>query len=132
MAKRAAKKTAKEPKKIPRARKEAPREGTEPPKERVKASIDVVLHHIDKLEHEINDLRPGIAAKPLRPSEAEAQMLATLRKQDGSGDYRLLIERRDGVWDITMSIAPHDDRHKARGTGTTFDEAWGAMAPLWA
>lgn len=61
----------------------------------------------------------------------EQQMIEVIR-ENASNEFRLLIEREGGAWEITMSVAPHDDRHKARGTGGTFDEAWNNMAPLWA
>ena len=41
-------------------------------------------------------------------------------------------QRQDGAWDVTLSIAPHDELNTSRGTGATFNDAWGNMAPLWA
>jgi hypothetical protein len=68
------------------------------------------------------------AAEEARPtielSEAEQDMILTLRGWTGADAYQLLIEYRDGAWDITLSLAPRD---KVRGTGATFDQAWDNM-----
>lgn len=120
-------------KRTPKERAKAPKERAKASKERTKASINTVLREIDKLEHRVRDLAAARTPKPPPPelSEAEGQMILSIREQTGSDDYRLNVERRDGAWDITMSIAPHDKDRTSRGTGRTFDEAWGNMAPLW-
>src|SRR5262249_46479196 len=67
-------------------------------------------------------------------SEQERQLLEVLRDHDGdaASDFRLLVQKQDGAWDVTLSIAPHDQLNTSRGTGSTFDDAWDNMAPLWA
>jgi hypothetical protein len=65
-------------------------------------------------------------------SSQEEQMCEMIREQSASDEFRLTVERRDGAWDITLSTAPHDQRRMSRGTGTTFNDAWDNMAPLWA
>ena len=67
-------------------------------------------------------------------SEQERQLLEVLRDHEGdaTSDFRLLVQRQDGAWDVTLSIAPHDELNTSRGTGATFNDAWGDMAPLWA
>jgi hypothetical protein len=66
------------------------------------------------------------------PTTQEQLMLEMLREWSGRDDARMVIEFRDGAWDITMSTAPHGVEHTARGTGTSFDEAWNNMDPTWA
>jgi hypothetical protein len=66
-------------------------------------------------------------------SEQERQLLETLRDHgDAESDFRLLVQKQDGAWDVTLSIAPHDQLNTSRGTGSTFSDAWDNMAPLWA
>ena len=65
-------------------------------------------------------------------SSQEDQMIGVIRENNDTDEFHLLVERRDGAWDITLSTAPHDQRHKTRGTGATFNDAWDNMAPLWA
>lgn len=65
-------------------------------------------------------------------SEQERQMVEILREWGQRDDCRLLIELQDGAWNITLSTEPHDERHKARGTGASFNAAWDNVDPLWA
>jgi len=51
-------------------------------------------------------------------------------KWDGEDAYQVIIERRDGAWDISMKEL--GTTRGARGTGATFDAAWDNMDPLWA
>ena len=66
-------------------------------------------------------------------SEQERQLLEVLRDHDGdaASDFRLLVQKQDGAWDVSLSIAPHDELNTSRGTGSTFNDAWDNMAPLW-
>ena len=66
-------------------------------------------------------------------SEQERRLLETLRDHDGdaASDFRLLVQKQDGAWDVTLSIAPHDQLNTSRGTGSTLNDAWDNMAPLW-
>jgi hypothetical protein len=70
----------------------------------------------------------------MEATEQEWQMVEAVREReaDTTSDFRLLVQRQDGAWDVTLSIAPHDELNTSRGTGTTFNDAWGNMAPLWA
>jgi len=70
----------------------------------------------------------------MEATEQERQMLEVIRDHgvDASSDFRLLIQRQDGAWDVTLSVAPHDELNTSRGTGATFNAAWDNMAPLWA
>jgi hypothetical protein len=34
------------------------------------------------------------------------------------------VQKQDGAWDVTLSIAPHDELNSSRGTGSTFSDAW--------
>jgi hypothetical protein len=66
-------------------------------------------------------------------SEQEWQLLQVLRNHgaDVASDFRLLVQRQDSAWDVTLSIAPHDELNTSRGTGSTFNDAWDNMALLW-
>ena len=66
-------------------------------------------------------------------SEQERQLLEVLRDQgiDVASEFRLLVQMQDGAWDLSLSIAPHDELNTSRGTGSTFNDAWDNMAPLW-
>jgi hypothetical protein len=66
-------------------------------------------------------------------SEQERQLLEALRDHEGdvTSDFRLSVQKQDGAWDVTMSVAPHDELNTSRGTGLTFSDAWDNMAPLW-
>ena len=66
-------------------------------------------------------------------SEQERQLLEVLRDHDGdaASDFRLLVQKQDDAWDVSLSIAPHDELNTSRGTGSTFNDAWDNMAPLW-
>jgi hypothetical protein len=58
-------------------------------------------------------------------SEQERQLLEVLRdhKADGASDFRLSVQRQGGAWDVTLSVAPHDELNTSRGTGATFGDA---------
>jgi hypothetical protein len=44
-------------------------------------------------------------------TEQERQMLEVIRDHGvgATSDFRLLVQRQDGAWDVTLSIAPHSD-----------------------
>jgi len=64
---------------------------------------------------------------------AEEDMILTIREWGGDDDCRLMLERRDGAWDIALSMSWHECRATRRtGTGATFDRAWDNMEPTWA
>ena len=65
-------------------------------------------------------------------SEAEVDMILTIREWGGNDDYQLLIEHRDAAWDIALSMSSQEFRATRRaGTGATFDQAWNNMDPTW-
>ena len=68
----------------------------------------------------------------METTEQEQQMVEVVREHNAHADFRLLVVRQDGAWDVTLSIEPHDELNTSRGTGATFNDAWGNMAPLWA
>jgi hypothetical protein len=68
--------------------------------------------------------------RTLELSEEETQLIEILREWDGDDAYQLIIERRDGAWDLSMKEL--GTSRGARGTGATFDAAWDNMDPLWA
>jgi hypothetical protein len=69
----------------------------------------------------------------MEATEQERQLVEVVREHevDATSDFRLLVQKQDGAWDVTLSIAPHDDLSTSRGTGATFNDAWDNMAPLW-
>ena len=66
-------------------------------------------------------------------SEQERQLLEVLRDHgvDVASEFRLLVQMQDGAWDVSLSIAPHDELNTSRGTGSTFNDAWDNMALRW-
>ena len=72
-------------------------------------------------------------AVKMKGSEQERQLLEVLRDHDGdaASEFRLLVQKQDGAWDGSLSIAPHHEFNTSRGTGSTFNDAWDNMAPLW-
>jgi hypothetical protein len=67
----------------------------------------------------------------------EHQMIDILRENSDTTEFRLVIERRDGAWDIVISarglVGLRSSKEvSARGVGETFDAAWDGMNPLWA
>jgi hypothetical protein len=66
-------------------------------------------------------------------SEQERQLLEVLpdHDSDAASEFRLLVQKQDGAWDVTLSIAPQDELNTSRGTDSTFNDAWDNMAPLW-
>jgi hypothetical protein len=44
-------------------------------------------------------------------------------------DFRLIVEYRAGVWEVSMSTAAHGKGAAPRGFGATFNEAWANMNP---
>jgi hypothetical protein len=71
-------------------------------------------------------------AKEMDITLQEQLMIEMIREQSSDDEFRLLVERQDGAWNITLSTVPHDESHKSRGTGASFNDAWDNMAPLWA
>lgn len=67
-------------------------------------------------------------------TEQEQQLLTVLRENADAAEFRLVIERRDGAWDIALSgrETVGAKEGSARGVGATFDAAWDDMSPLWA
>jgi hypothetical protein len=63
-------------------------------------------------------------------SGQELQMLQMIREWSGKDYYRLVLEHRDGAWEIELSIP--EQKKTARGVGDTFDKAWDNMDPTWA
>jgi hypothetical protein len=63
-------------------------------------------------------------------TEPEMQLITALREAERNAELKLAIEYGAGVWDVFMSIAPHDARHSGRGTGASFDSAWDDITGL--
>jgi hypothetical protein len=54
----------------------------------------------------------------MEAAEQEWQMVEVVREHeaDSTSDFRLLVQRQDGAWDVTSSIAPHDELNTSRRT----------------
>jgi hypothetical protein len=57
-------------------------------------------------------------------------MLEIIREIDADG-FRLIIERRDGAWEVSVAGMSREELLTARGIGANFDEAWDNVAPPW-
>ncbi len=58
----------------------------------------------------------------MEPTTQEIQMIEIIRESRDDG-FRLLIERQEGAWDITVTAIIEGRFRKARGTGTSFAQA---------
>src|SRR6516164_9853567 len=56
-------------------------------------------------------------------TDEEWDMIKTIRENREDDDFRLLIERKDGIWGIELKSARVPTLE--RGTGADFNEAWG-------
>jgi hypothetical protein len=58
-------------------------------------------------------------------SDEEWDMIKTIRENQESEEFRLLIERKRGSWKIELknAIVPNGER----GAGDDFNQAWGNM-----
>jgi len=63
-------------------------------------------------------------------TESEQQMLEIIRETDADG-FRIMIERRDGVWEVSVAGKSQEKLLITRGVGPSFDEAWNNVAPPW-
>jgi hypothetical protein len=65
----------------------------------------------------------------MEATEQERQMLGVIRDHGvgAASDFRLLVQRQDGAWDVTLSIAPHDELDTSRGTGTNVQRRLGQL-----
>ena len=64
------------------------------------------------------------------PEEAEKQVMDLLRG-DNFSSFRLTIKRIEEVWDVELSVPPHDPSHVGRGVGSTFAQAWHGVERIW-
>jgi hypothetical protein len=58
-------------------------------------------------------------------TSAERQLIAILRQDFANRANQLVIEWRNGAWEITLKEL--DTKRGSRGTGATFDDAWRGM-----
>jgi len=57
-------------------------------------------------------------------SDQEQQMLEVLHEWQGHPNARLVVELRDGAWEIEMTASINGEQHSVRGVGRSFNEAW--------
>jgi hypothetical protein len=62
-------------------------------------------------------------------SEQEQQMLHVLHEWPEHPHAQLVIELRDGGWEIAMTVTIKGEQHLAHGVGPSFNEAWHNMNP---
>lgn len=60
-------------------------------------------------------------------SEQERHMIEIVRENAGTNEFYLSIERSEGAWEIDLSAGSR----VARGVGSSFNDAWDNLAPLW-
>ena len=65
-------------------------------------------------------------------TQQESQMLDIVREWSTKDTYRMVIEVRDGAWEIELSGNLKGKDHRVRGVGHTFAEAWDNTNPTWA
>ena len=56
-------------------------------------------------------------------TDEEWDMIETIRENREDDGFRLLIERKHGVWEIELKSAKMPNLE--RGTGVDFNQAWG-------
>ena len=63
----------------------------------------------------------------MKATEQERQIVEVVRdhRADTSSDFRLLVQRQDGAWDVTLSIAPHDELNNLARNGCHFQRCLG-------
>src|SRR5271166_3599804 len=55
-------------------------------------------------------------------TDEEWEMIETIRENREDDDFRLLIERKHGIWEIELKSAKVPNLE--RGTGVDFNQAW--------
>jgi hypothetical protein len=55
-------------------------------------------------------------------TDEEWEMIKTIRENREDDDFRLLIERKHGIWEIELKSAKVPNLE--RGTGVDFNQAW--------
>ena len=55
-------------------------------------------------------------------TDEEWEMIKTIRENRKDDDFRLLIERKHGIWEIELKSAKVPNLE--RGTGVDFNQAW--------
>jgi hypothetical protein len=64
----------------------------------------------------------------MEPTTQELQLLEMIRQLGEGNEFRLLIGREAGAWNITLSVWPLVP-YESRGVGASFNEAWDNTAP---
>jgi hypothetical protein len=69
----------------------------------------------------------------MKLTRQEEQLIEVIRENANDGGFRLLLERQDGAWEVTLR-APlkRGQLGSARGVATSFAAAWDNMNPTWA
>lgn len=62
-------------------------------------------------------------------SDQEQQMLEVRHELPKHPHAQLVVELRDGGWEIAMTITINGKQHSAHGVGPSFSEAWHNMNP---
>ena len=69
-------------------------------------------------------MRKAMTEKTLEAlTDEEWEMIETIRENIGDDGFRLLIERKHGIWEIELQSAGVPNLE--RGMGADFNEAWG-------
>jgi hypothetical protein len=61
-------------------------------------------------------------------TDEEWELIETIRENRESDGFRLVIERKHGIWEMELKSArvPNPER----GTGIDFNQAWGNMTEI--
>jgi hypothetical protein len=73
-------------------------------------------------------------AAKTKGSEQERQLLEVLRDHDNdaASEFRLLVQKQDSAWDVSLSIAPHDGLNTSAELvppSTTLGTTWRHCGP---
>jgi hypothetical protein len=69
----------------------------------------------------------------MKLTQQEEQLIEVIRENANDEGFRLLLERQNGVWEVTPRAPPRRGKlGSARGVGTSFTAAWDNMNPTWA
>ena len=73
-------------------------------------------------------------AAKTKGSEQERQLLEVLRDHDNdaASEFRLLVQKQDSAWDVSLSIAPHDELNTSAELvppSTTLGTTWRHCGP---
>jgi hypothetical protein len=67
----------------------------------------------------------------MKLTEQEQDLIEVIRENTNDDGFRLLLERQNGAWEVTLRAPIWGKLATARGVGTSFAAAWDNMEPTW-